>query len=123
MSVTRKAAHIYADFCEDHFRRPPRDPVDRVQLGQLARERGQARVDLLAHRRDRLVQIVQVGEQLTDQKRVVGAEPLGQPLSQGRELLAELARARSARTNYGLAGTKAQRRCPSRGWRDGSRFS
>jgi hypothetical protein len=48
------------------------DAGDRDELFQLTRERAGAAVDLLAERLDRLVEVVEVGEDVRAEQRVVG---------------------------------------------------
>ena len=67
------------------------DTRDRCQQLRLVRERDQPLLDLRGQRRDRLVQIVDVREDLRDDQRVVRFEVARERLPQRRQLLAQCA--------------------------------
>src|SRR5215470_11700001 len=56
-------------------------------------------IDVPTHRLDDLVEVVEVGQQLTDEKGVMRAKAPGQGLAQRRELFRRVPRARSAKTS------------------------
>lgn len=61
-----------------------------VELSEVVGERGHDDVDLAADRVDRLVQVVEVGQELAHQEGVLGTEAASERLAQGRQLLAQL---------------------------------
>src|SRR5260370_32472186 len=74
MPVAGGKAHVHAELGDDHLSRALMDAGDRVQLRQLLGERGEVVVDLLTHRGDRLVEILEMRQQLPDEKSVMRAE-------------------------------------------------
>jgi hypothetical protein len=80
-------AHVRADLGHDDLGGALVDPGDGVQQRHLLGDRGEHLLDPRRQHRDRLVQIVDVGQDLSDQQPVmVGAEPAGQRLPQRRQL-------------------------------------
>src|SRR5262245_39512954 len=63
--------------------------VNRVQPCYLLSQKGDDHLDLGAQRFAYLFQVVEMGQELSHQKRVVSAESAGQSLAQGRQLLAQ----------------------------------
>ena len=83
-------AHVRADLGQDDFGGALVDPGDSVQQRHLLSEGGDDLLDPRRERGDGLVQVVDVGQDLSDQQPVmVGAEPAGQRLPQRRQLAAE----------------------------------
>jgi zinc-finger of transposase IS204/IS1001/IS1096/IS1165/Helix-turn-helix domain of transposase family ISL3 len=78
--------HIYPDLCQDDLRGALVHPREGVQAREVRGERSDDVVDLPTDRGDELVQVVQMGQQLRDEKRMMGAKPAGQRLTQRREL-------------------------------------
>jgi hypothetical protein len=80
-------AHVGADLGHDDLGGALVDPTDGVQQRYLFGERGDHLADPRRQHRDRLVQVVDVGQELSDQQPVmVGAEPAGQRRPQRRQL-------------------------------------
>ena len=67
-----EAAHVGAELGQDRLGRALADAGDRVQLFQLTCERAGPPIDLLAKRLDDLVEVVEVGEDVRAEQRVVG---------------------------------------------------
>jgi hypothetical protein len=77
--------HVRADLGQDHFGGAPVDPGDGVQQRHLLSVRADDLLDPRRKRGDGLVQVVDVGQDLSDQQPVmVSAEPAGQGLPQRR---------------------------------------
>jgi hypothetical protein len=85
----REDRHVDPDLRDDHFGRALADPADSVEARQFVRERGDALVAVAADGRDRLIQVVDVREELTDEKGVMKAAAPHQCLAQDRQLGAE----------------------------------
>jgi hypothetical protein len=80
-------AHVRADLGHDDLGGALVDPGDGVQQRHLLSERGDHLLDPRRQHRDRLVQVVDVGQDLSDQQPVmVGADVAGQRLPQRRQL-------------------------------------
>jgi hypothetical protein len=100
MASGREGGHVGADLCYDDLGDASANPRDRVEPVHHRPERAQHLLDLRRHRGDRLVEIVDVGQQLTDEESVVTAEATRQGGAQGRELRASPA-AGELRQNVG----------------------
>ena len=74
VAIGREAAHVWAELREDHLCCAGGDAIDRGQQLSLVRERGEPLLNLLGQRGDRLVQVVDVREDLRDDQRVVRFE-------------------------------------------------
>ena len=93
-------AHVDADLGDQHLGGALLDAGDRHQQVTLAGERGDPLLDLGRQPVDRLVEEVDVREDLADDQRVLGVEAALERLAQRGDLLAQLAlRARSASTS------------------------
>jgi hypothetical protein len=82
VSGRRKARHVRADLRQDDFRGAPIDTGDGVEQPDLSRERGEAALDLLREPVDGVLEVLDVREQLADEKRVVLAEAALERLAQ-----------------------------------------
>ena len=69
VAVGGEPVHVGAELGDDYLAVAGPDPGDRAQKLNLLRERGQSLLDLLGQRRDHLLQIVQVREDLGDDQR------------------------------------------------------
>jgi hypothetical protein len=80
-------AHVRADLGHDDLGGALVDSGDGIQQRHLLSEWGDQLLDPRRQHRDGLVQVLDVGQDLSDQQPVmVGAEPAGQCLPQRREL-------------------------------------
>src|SRR6266480_7475378 len=96
-----KALHVCSELGDDHLGGALGDAGDRREQLELMLERAQALLDLGRERIDRLVQVVDVGEQLRDQQRVVGGEAARECPAKLRQLSPQLA-ARKLRQRLGI---------------------
>ena len=79
MGRAGELTHVRADLGQDDFGGASVDPGDGVQQRHLLSVRGDQLLDPRRERGDGLVQVVDVGQDLSDQQPVmVGAEPAGQ---------------------------------------------
>jgi hypothetical protein len=91
MRRRREDCHLHADLGDQDLRRPLVHAGDRVQAIHLLGKRGDHLVDVRTQRLDHFVEVVEVGEHLSDEKGVMGAKAPGQGLPERRKLFAELA--------------------------------
>src|SRR5713226_10601257 len=97
MRVAREDAHIDAELSDQHLGAEAGDAGDRLEQLAFARERGDHLLDPRAEGGDRLVQVVDVGEDLRDEQAVVlAAEAAGERFPERRQLAAQAAAASSA---------------------------
>src|SRR5215472_7545108 len=87
MPRRREHTHVDAELGDEDLRGALVHAGDDVEASQLVCKGGDHRVDLGAHRLDRLVEVVEVGQDLRDQKGVVPTEASDQRLPQGGQLL------------------------------------
>src|SRR5262245_14889332 len=98
MGRCRKRTHVDADLGENHLGRPAVDAWNAIQPGQLVGKRDEMPFDLEAQGADRLVQVVEVGQQLSHEKRVVRPKAAGQRRASAGSLPRNRPRASSAKT-------------------------
>ena len=91
MALPRKPAHVHADLGNHHLAGPRVDPRNRVQSPQGVGERDEQPLDLRTYGVDGLVEVVQMGEALVDEERVMRTKPPSQRLPQRRQFRAQLA--------------------------------
>jgi hypothetical protein len=83
----RELPHVGADLGDQHLSGAPVHPRDRGKQRHLVRERGDHLPDPCRQQRDRLVQVVNVRQDLRDQQpMMLGAEPALERLPQRRQL-------------------------------------
>src|SRR6266545_6288238 len=99
MRRRREHAHIHPDLGDEHLRRPPIHAGDRVQATHLLRKRGDDLGDVRTQRLDHFVELVEVGQQLTDEKGVMGRKRPARAWRNAGSFLRSLPRARSAKTS------------------------
>jgi len=66
--LRREDGHVDPDLRDDHFGRALVDPANGVETRQFVRERGDDLVNVAADGLDRLIQVVEGREELTDEK-------------------------------------------------------
>src|SRR5207245_7269289 len=81
-----KHRHVRADLGEDRLSRSALDPGDRHPALNLWGERAELLLDVGANGGDRLLEVVEVREDLAEQERMVGAEAARERLAQRRGL-------------------------------------
>ena len=86
----RERAHVDADLGDQHLGGALLDAGDRHQQLTLAGERGDPLLDLVREPVDRLVEEVDVREDLPDDQRVLGLEAALERLAERGDLLAQL---------------------------------
>jgi hypothetical protein len=84
-------AHVRAELGDQDLGGALVHAADGVEARERLGEGRHGAIDLSAHGHDGLVQVVKVGEELADEKGVVGAEVAEQGLSQGGQLRTQLA--------------------------------
>jgi hypothetical protein len=84
-------AHVGPDLGHDHLGHAAANPGDRVQPLHDRRKRAQHLLDLRGDGPDRLIEIVDVGQDLADEEGMVPAEPPRERRAQGRQLRAQRA--------------------------------
>jgi hypothetical protein len=100
-------AHVRAELGDQDLGGALVHAADGVEARELLGEGRHGAIDLGAHGLDGLVQVVEVGEELADEEGVVGAEVAEQGVSQGGQLLAQLA-AGEIREDNGVGGAGHQ---------------
>jgi hypothetical protein len=85
-AVAWEAARVRSELGQHHLGGQPPDARDRLQQLKLRLERAQPLLDLRRQRSDRLVEVVDVGEQVRDEQRVVAREAALERLPQRRQL-------------------------------------
>jgi hypothetical protein len=91
MAGAGKAAHACADFRQDRCGGDALDAGNGAQQLKLLGERAQVLLDPRGQRTHRFLQVVELGQGLADQERVMVAEAPRQRLAQGRQLGAQAA--------------------------------
>ena len=89
MAAGGEDAHVGADLSDDHLGVAAADTGDRLEQRQRRRERGDLLLDPVRAGTDRLVQVVEVGEDLGDEEGVVAAEARLQGAPEGGQLGAQ----------------------------------
>jgi hypothetical protein len=108
VAVGGEPAHVGAELGEDHLAGALGDAGDRAEVLSLVREGGQPLRDLVGQRRDRRVHVVQVGEDVRDDQRVVGLEIPSQRLPQRGQLRPQPTPGELGQ-NVRIAGVRQQR--------------
>jgi hypothetical protein len=66
MSVAGKVAHVDPDLGNERLGRGAPDPRNGIQARDVLLEGGDVRRDALAHRGDRFLEVIQMGQQLAN---------------------------------------------------------
>jgi hypothetical protein len=103
-----EASHVDPDLGEDDLSGAPVHTRDRAKQGQQRGERGDHLGDLTAQSLDRLVQVVQVCQQLGHQQPVVTRDPPLESFPQRRQLVTQTAPGQLGQ-DLGIGGPTDQR--------------
>jgi len=86
-----KDGHVHPKLGDEHFGGTLIHAGDGVEAGEFVGEGGHGDVDLAADGGDGLIKVIEVGQELTDEEGVVGAEAAGERLTQRGQLPPQLA--------------------------------
>ncbi len=85
----RKARHVAAEFGRDHLGRAAGDAGERVEPGEGLGVRGGERLDLAIARGDRVVEELDVTQEVVEQEAMGRRDAAGERLAEGRALAAQ----------------------------------